>query len=257
MFDFFNHPNDVKSIRGSLLQFIKEQLQKAEGGEGANIKSIFLYVNCKSDQRHLYDAALYTNEERRFKEEVQKIADDYAISLPPDWELEIAFRDDIPGEAAKAKYINAALLISSRKKSALKETRATVKVLHGETEQPSYGLSSALTGKITIGRDKQVQTAEGFYRENVIAFPSTSKNDSNRSVSRQHAHIEWDNDRGAFYLFADSGGVPPLNKIKVRSFNGQPVKLLTTEYGHLLKDGDQIILGESALLQFVEDQNHG
>lgn len=258
MFDLFNHPRDVKSIRGSLLQFIKEQLQKAEGGEGANIQSIFLYINCKSDEKHLYEAALYINEDGRFQqEEVQKIADDYAINLPGTWLLEINFQDNIPDEAVKARDINAALFISSRKKTALKETRAIVRVLNGEAEKVVYNLSSTASGKVTIGREKQVQTADGFYRENVIAFPADSKNDSNRSVSRQHAHIEWDGERGAFYLFADTGGVPPLNKIKVRGEDGQPVKLLTTEYGHQLKDGDQIILGESALLQFVEDHNHG
>ena len=258
MFDLFNHPQDVKSIRNSLLQFIKEQLQKAEGGEGGNIQSVFLYINCRSDEKHLYEAAIFANEEGRFRnDEVQKIADDYAINLPDDWSLEINFRDELPVDSIKAKDMNAALFISSRKKTALKEFRAFVKVLNGEAEQESYSLSSSTPGKITIGREKQVQTADGFYRHNTIAFPSSSKNESNRSVSRQHAHIEWDNETGAFYLFADEGGVPPLNKIKVRGADGQPVKLLTTEYGHHLKNGDQIILGESALLQFIEDTNHG
>jgi hypothetical protein len=49
MFDIFKKPEqsvpDVKSIRNGLLQFIKTQLAKAEGGEGARIKSIQLYPN--------------------------------------------------------------------------------------------------------------------------------------------------------------------------------------------------------------------
>jgi hypothetical protein len=54
-----------------------------------------------------------------------------------------------------------------------------------------------------------------------------------------------------FVLYPDEGGVPPMNKIKVRTVAGTPVKLQTTEVGHHLQEGDQIILGESALLEFT------
>ena len=52
-------------------------------------------------------------------------------------------------------------------------------------------------------------------------------------------------------LFADEGGVPPRNKIKVRSSKEvNPVKLYSSRVGHRLEEGDQILLGESALLEF-------
>ena len=54
----------------------------------------------------------------------------------------------------------------------------------------------------------------------------------------------------AFFLYADEGGIPPANKVKVKPEKGQEVKLITTEVGYHLKEGDQIILGESALLEF-------
>ena len=106
------------------------------------------------------------------------------------------------------------------------------------------------SGKVTIGREKRVQMPDGFFRENVIAFPANSTNESNKFVSRQHAHIEWDNDSGSFLLFADEGGIPPRNKVKLRSVDGELDKLQTMEIGHLLKEGDQIILGDSAVLEF-------
>jgi hypothetical protein len=51
MFDFFkknteNSSKDVKTVREALLHFIKEQLKKAEGGEGSNIKGIQLFITC-------------------------------------------------------------------------------------------------------------------------------------------------------------------------------------------------------------------
>jgi hypothetical protein len=252
MFDFLkSRPKDIKGIRGALLQFIKEQLQKAEGGEGSNIRGLYLYITCRGEEKHLYEAALYIDEENRFKEEeVQKIADDFAINLPADWTLQIAFVDAAPPEAIKAHDVDAALFISTKKKPKVhSNTTAFIRVLNGEAEKEVYKITSG-SGKINIGRERKVQTAEGFYRENHIAFPGASKNESNRSVSRAHAHIEWDAEAGAFYIFVDEGGVPPYNKMKVRAEGGTPVKLQTTRIGHRLNEGDQVILGESALLEF-------
>ena len=91
MFDFLkSRPTDVKGIRSAILEFIKEQLQKTEGGEGGNIKGFTLYLTCTESEKHLYEAAVYVHDENRFKEEdVQKIADDYAIALPAAWTLEL------------------------------------------------------------------------------------------------------------------------------------------------------------------------
>ena len=254
MFDLFkqgSRPKDVKSIRSTILQFIKEQLQKAEGGEGENIKGLCLYLTCKTEEKHLYEAAVYADDEERFKEdEIQKIADDYAIALPPDWTFEMHFVDTAPPETITANDVDAALFVSTKKKPKVhKEATAYIRVLNGDTEEETYTLTSS-PRKINIGREKRVQTSDGFMRENLIAFTGND-NPSNRSVSRQHAHIVWDNESGSFLLYPDEGGVPPMNKIKVREAEGNIFKLQATEVGHQLREGDQIILGESALLEFT------
>ncbi|WP_018613317.1 FHA domain-containing protein [Segetibacter koreensis] len=252
MFDFLkSRPGDTKGIRGELLQFIKDQLQKAEGGEGKNIRGIYLYITCKPEEKHLYEGAIYADEENRFKEEeVQKIADDFAIDLPSTWTMQISFVDEAPPEAIKAQVVDAALFISTKKKPKIHATStAYIRVLNGEAEKPVYTITST-SGKINIGRERKAQTAEGFYRENQIAFIDASKHESNRSVSREHAHIQWDTEASAFYIFADEGGIPPHNKMKVRTEGGTPVKFQTTQIGHRLQEGDQIVLGESAVLEF-------
>lgn len=252
MFDFLkSRPQDIKGIRGALLQFVKDQLQKAEGGEGNNIRGMYLYITCKPEEKHLYEAAVYADEENRFKdEEVQKIADDYAINLPSSWTFQVSFVDFAPAEAVKAQVLDAALFISTKKKPKIHAaSTAYIRVLNGEAEKPVYTITST-SGRINIGREKKAQTAEGFYRENSIAFPGTSKYESNRSVSREHAHIEWDAEAGAFYIFADEGGLPPNNKTKVRPEGGTTIKMQARQIGHRLQEGDQIVLGESAVLEF-------
>lgn len=241
---------DVKAIRDRLLHFIKEQLQRVEGGEGSNIKGLHLFFSCNDADRYLYESAVYYDELDRFKnEEVQKIADDFAIELPENWVMEINFTDAVPAEAVKVPGLDASLFIQTRKRTLVKSATAYLRVLNGEAEREEYKITST-SGKVTIGRERKVQTPDGFFRENVIAFPENSRHESNRFVSRQHAHIEWDNDSGSFFLYADEGGIPPRNKVKLRTEKGELEKLQTMEIGHQLLDGDQIILGDSAVLEF-------
>ena len=243
-------PTDVKAVRYAVLQFIKQELQKAEGGEGNNIKGLTLYLSCTDAERHIYEAAVYVDEPELFKEEVQKIADDYAVSLPQSWSLEVLFDAEIPAEAIKASNVDAAFFIKTSKHFIKQTATGYVRALSGETDIKEYKLSSEGT-KLNIGRDKKAQADEGFFRTNHIAFPSDSEHASNKYVSRQHAHIEWNNDAGRFMVFADDGGVPPRNKVKVRSEASEEIiKLHSTHIGHQLQEGDQIILGESAVLEF-------
>src|SRR5437868_15072339 len=110
MFDLFkNRPTDVKGIRNALLQFIKEQLQRTEGDEGRNITGLYLFIFCKDEEKHLYESAIYYDTPGKFKnDEIQKIADDYAIELPPGHIMEISFDQEIPAEAIKSRSIDVA-----------------------------------------------------------------------------------------------------------------------------------------------------
>lgn len=257
MFDFLKQKNDqqpmdVKIIRNKLLQFIKEQLQRREGGEGSNIRGMELYIASAPDEKDVYESTVYYHENDRFKnEEIQKIADDYAIALPPQWNLNIVFVDELPAEAVRARDLPVALHIGTKKQPTLSNpTTAYVRVLTGEAEHKEYKISAA-SGRICIGRDREVRTADGFFRMNTIAFLVKTSTDSNKYISRQHAHIEWNEENGCFFLYADEGGVPPRNKVKVQTADSSLVKLQTTQIGHALKEGDQIMLGESTLLQFT------
>jgi hypothetical protein len=250
MFKLFKErPHDVKSIRNILSQFIKEKLQRAQGGEGANIMGVYIFINCSDAEKHLYEAAVFANVPGKFKiEEVQRMADDYAITLSPSFKCDIVFTDKFPPQADLINGINAAVFISTQKSGLInKKSQAFIKVLNGEAEQESYALDAA-NGRINIGREARVQAAGNYMRKNTIAF---KPNEINRSVSRQHAHIEWEADSNSFLVFADEGGIPPNNKMKVRTPEGVLIKMQAIEVGHRLQEGDQVILGDSAVLEFT------
>jgi len=261
MFNLFSKnasekPQDVKAIREAILVFIKQELQKMEGGEGKHIKGFQLYIACMPVEKFMYESAVFAEEEDHFKNEVQRIADDFAIDLPHTWTMETVFIDALPLQAIKMTNLEVALYIKTPEHAAVQKSgTAYIRILNGEAEKAEYTLTSA-DGKINIGREKQAQDSDGFIRINNIAFPNASTNDCNKYISRQHAHIEWNNDNAAFMLFADEGGVPPRNKVKIRSIRDHnSVKLTFTELGYALHEGDQIILGESAVLEFSYHSN--
>jgi len=52
-------------------------------------------------------------------------------------------------------------------------------------------------------------------------------------------------------IFADEGGIPPGNKVKIKSVGvDNLIKLHSIQIGHKLNEGDQVILGESAVFEF-------
>jgi hypothetical protein len=243
-------PEDIKTLRSDILDFIKKQLRKAGSGEGGGIRGLHLYINCPPEIKFMYESAVYIEQEDGCRDDIQKIADDFAIDLPAGWFLKIAVDEPTPPEAIASPDLDLSLFISTRRKPSIhQEATAYLKILNGEAEQGSYTLHSSMK-KINIGREKNVQVAKGFMRVNQVAFPDSSGHKSNKSISRQHAHIEWNEDSASFYLFADEGGIPPYNKVKIKPEQGNEVRLVTTEVGHQLKEGDQVMLGESALMLF-------
>ncbi len=245
---FKESTSDVKQIRSNLIRFIKEKLQKATGGEGGNITGIHLFINCTESERYLYEAAIFFDVPGKFKnEEVQRMADDYAIQLPDPWKFEIAFTDKYPERSYKIPGMDAALFIATRKGGLTQTSRAFIKILNGQAEKETYLITDAM-GKVNIGRETKVQLAAGHVRMNAIAFVSSG--DTNRSVSRQHAHIQWEPGSGSFLAFADAGGIPPSNKMKIRTAQGLLIKMQAIEVGHRLEEGDQLILGDAAVLEF-------
>jgi hypothetical protein len=262
MFDLFKRnenkaPQDVKALRDSLLRLVKEQLQKSEGGEGRRIKGIHLFINAAVAEKHLYEAAVYLDEQDRFKDEIQRIADDFALNLPDTWMLEINFNEEFPPESIKSDTLDAAIFIRTKDHVIQRSGTAYIRILNGEAEKAEYELTSA-DGKLNIGRESKAQVNDGFFRLNQIAFPGGSKNVSNKFISRQHAHIEWNNEDGCFMIFADEGGIPPGNKVKIKSpGNENLIKLHSTQIGHKLNEGDQVILGESAVFEFSYNTQAG
>ena len=73
------------------------------------------------------------------------------------------------------KGADVALFIRTKDNTIKKSATAFIRILNGEAEKKTYRLESG-DGKVNIGRDQRVQTADGFFRLNQIAFPGEISN---------------------------------------------------------------------------------
>jgi hypothetical protein len=114
-----------------------------------------------------------------------------------------------------------------------KRPAAWLHVLKGATEKNEYFFAK---NTVYLGRLKEVASRDGSVRRrNDVAF-----DDSENTISREHAHIEFD--AGKFRLFHDRGERP------TRLFrDGRAVPVPASGRGAQLRSGDEIHLGEARL----------
>lgn len=242
-------PADPKQLRASILEFVKDQFLRLEGGEGIQLQKLTLYLYPEPSLRFLHETAVQFNEPDFFKSEIQRLAENYAVELPLQWDLEILFTDMAVPEAINSDRIAVGIQFFSMHKKQTVGEKMILRVLQGKANTDSYMLSPGMS-RLNIGREEQVQLQDGSIRINNLAFPAAI-GDGNKYVSRQHAHLEWDESSATFRIFADVGGVPPGNKTKIRiSADGSLHRLNSIQVGLVLNDGDQLILGDQVVLSF-------
>lgn len=241
--------SDPKQLRAIILDFVKSEILLLEGGEGRHLHLLKLFLFPAAADRFLYEAAVQSADPSVFREEIQRIAENYAVDLPLNWQLEVHFTTDLPGGSKKSPLMPVSLEFGSITVPEILQTeKAVLKILAGKAVQESYIILPG--SRINLGREERVQLRDNSIRINDIAFPA-ELHEGNKYVSRQHAHLEWDEPSQTFRLFADEGGVPPGNKTKIRSSTDESLhKLNSVQVGYTLKPGDQVILGDQIVISF-------
>ena len=124
--------------------------------------------------------------------------------------------------------------------SATPEPRLELQVARGTAERRSYTFAS--TDRIDIGRCREVRDARHrLVRANDVAF-TEGDDGANQTVSRQHAHIVYDERSGEFRLRDDGSAQGPA---VLRA--GKTVHVPRGARGVRLQAGDEIVLGDARL----------
>jgi len=117
--------------------------------------------------------------------------------------------------------------------------RIKLAVTKGSAEQHGYIFSG---GRIDIGRRAEVvDQRQRLIRTNQIAFLEEGP-EPNRTVSRRHAHIEYEADRQGYRLW-DDRSAHGTNIIR----RGKTIKVPPSARGTRLEAGDEIVLGQARL----------
>ena len=100
--------------------------------------------------------------------------------------------------------------------------------------------------RVHIGREVDVYRQGGIHRRNDLAFAEDSE--ANRSVSREHAHIDHDRKTGEYRLFNDRWYAPGTDCGTRIVRDGVSREVPRDTRGTRLEDGDEIHLGRAVVI---------
>ncbi|HLJ14007.1 MAG TPA: FHA domain-containing protein [Bryobacteraceae bacterium] len=186
-----------------------------------------------------------------FQQEVRNALARSSYRFPRELQVELCTTPQLPGPGEEwIRVETESKMIPAVQEAPRPRRVARLVVVQGTTPEPEILLKKVRTN---IGRTADVFRAEGPSRKNDVAF--TEDSEINRSVSREHAHIELDKKTNEYRLFNDrwykAGPKAEANcgLWIVRDGLSQPVH--RNQRGVALKPGDEIHLGR-AVLKFVQ-----
>jgi hypothetical protein len=223
-------------LRREVLREIADQVQPAGGGE-----RIFPFTSLKVELS-APDATSQGALEAIFSlpgfaDDVKAAIADRGCKIPPldvQVEAKVIASDATPAPPYRIEYRRSA---AKGPGAAVPRPRAKLVVLEGRADVRELTVDRDL---LYIGRLKEVvNTRTGLERQNQLAFDETES-----TVSRKHARLEYEPDTGKFRLFND----PETTSV---SRDGRGIPCDATR-GVQLRSGDELILGRARIRFEVE-----
>jgi pSer/pThr/pTyr-binding forkhead associated (FHA) protein len=207
-------------------------------------KQVFAYTQLDV-QILLPDPALQRSYELVFIEadtlsrDIRQRLEDQRVELPAHLSVQVELVPELPPDvAARGFDVHYGSAPIQQPSQELPEVRFTV--ISGSAQQPELLLKKR---RINLGRLAEVIDAEQrLTRQNDVAFRDDAPA-PNQSVSRAHAHVEFDSENAAFRLYDDRSA---HGTTVVRDGTVIPVPPGPSK-GVAMRDGDEIVLGQARL----------
>jgi FHA domain len=168
------------------------------------------------------------------------------IDTPPNLTVHVETLENAPAEIIKKGYhitygIRVRETAEANSKPVAPSGKARFTVLYGDAAQPSYEIEK---GRIHLGRLPEVldERRRPVRRNDVVFVESAEK--PNSTVSRAHAHIDYDPATGEFRLFDDGSSYGTSVVHDGRVANVPPAG----GRGVRIRSGDEIYLGQARVL---------
>lgn len=224
-----SQPKEALEIRREILSEIRDKIEPR--GEGVYLfpyQQLFVHINAAdAPQLETFQAAFL--DDGGLEQQVKELLAEAGCKG------DVALTVDVK-ESEGEPYVIEYKRVPKQEAAAAVEVKrpaASIHVLKGATEKTEYEFSKNI---LYLGRLKEVSSRDGSVRRrNDVAF-----DDSESTISREHAHIEYEG--GKFRLYHDSGERP------TRLFrDGRAVPVPGIGRGAQLRSGDEIHLGEARL----------
>jgi hypothetical protein len=132
---------------------------------------------------------------------------------------------------------------SSHEEAAALRKPARLTVRTGNANVPELAIEKS---RLHIGREVDVYRNGGIHRRNDLAFVEDSE--ANQSVSREHAHIDYDKKTGEYRLYNDRSYAPGADCGTRIVRDGVSREVPRDTRGTRLESGDEIHLGRAVLI---------
>jgi len=238
-------PPEVAEIRFALLDEVRKKSYRSGGKRVFPYNSVRIHVRGVEDSRTaLFKADFF---KKYFEQEIRKTLAKAECKFPEDLEVDVEVTREFPGPDGVWLWIETETEKRAPRLPARRSAKLTV--LEGKANRSDVPLSKA---RINIGRTVTVYRNEGLSRRNDLAF--TEETDVNRTVSREHAHIEYHESAGEYRIYNDrwykrnEKGEGSCGIWIVR--DGLSREVHRNERGTRLRSGDEIHLGK-AVVRFV------
>jgi hypothetical protein len=235
-----DEPPELAEIRLAVLDRIREKSYRSGGTK------VFPYDLLRVEMRGVEESRRDVFAGRFFRkyieQEVRSALRDGGCRFPDN------LRVDVEPVAGMPKPGEAWLLVeavSQERADAAAKLIGRLIVREGDANTAEIRLDKARTN---IGRVVDVYRAEGLFRRNDLAFEADTE--VNRSVSREHAHIQYDRAAGEYRLFNDRwyerGPHGDCATWIVR--DGMSQEVHRTSRGTKLESGDEIRFGKAVVM---------
>jgi hypothetical protein len=185
-------PAELAEIRLAILDRIREKSYRSGGKKVFPYDLLRVQLNgVEESRRDLFAGKFFR---RYLEQEVHGALRAAGCRFPENLRVDVDPRVGLPQRGEEWLVVQA----GSQESATAGKAAARLIVCEGSGNAPELRLDKA---RVNIGRTRDVYRNEGLFRRNDLFFEED--NEINRSVSREHAHIQFDKVTGEYRLFND------------------------------------------------------
>ena len=184
----------MAEIRFALLDEVRKKSYRSGGKRVFPYNSVRIHVKGVEDSR----ARIFKGDffKRYFEQEIRKTLVKAECKYPEDLEVDVSVTDELPGPEGIWLWIETETEKRRAKLPHAPRRQADRSGRHGKPRDIPLDKK-----RVNIGRTVNVYRNEGLSRRNDLAF--VEETEINRTVSREHAHVQYDEADGHYRLYND------------------------------------------------------